>query len=206
MAKRRAFQGAGPNLFWGRDGGEHGFHDQPLARPTAKFAATTPTPRRRGQPPSRPRRHRVSQRCREAYKDVPIVLGGIEGSLRRIAHYDYWSDKVRRSIVVDAMRPAALRQRRACVGRGGAPPTRANPWLTSPTCAAPPSGAAHHPEGWFEIDSAKWTSRAAWKTTSTPEPDHQRAGGPAGRHLQLQDTTISIADSAQQISAEAKTT
>jgi uncharacterized radical SAM protein YgiQ len=43
-----------------------------------------------------------SQRCREAFNDVPIVLGGIEGSLRRIAHYDYWSDKVRRSIVVDA--------------------------------------------------------------------------------------------------------
>ena len=43
-----------------------------------------------------------SQRCREAFKDVPIILGGIEGSLRRIAHYDYWSDKVRRSIVVDA--------------------------------------------------------------------------------------------------------
>jgi uncharacterized radical SAM protein YgiQ len=43
-----------------------------------------------------------SQRCREAFKDVPIVLGGIEGSLRRIAHYDYWSDKVRRSILIDA--------------------------------------------------------------------------------------------------------
>ncbi|MDP3253451.1 MAG: YgiQ family radical SAM protein, partial [Hydrogenophaga sp.] len=43
-----------------------------------------------------------SQRCREAFKDVPIVLGGIEGSLRRIAHYDYWSDKVRRSVVVDS--------------------------------------------------------------------------------------------------------
>jgi len=43
-----------------------------------------------------------SQRCREAYKEVPIVLGGIEGSLRRIAHYDYWSDKVRRSVVVDS--------------------------------------------------------------------------------------------------------
>src|SRR5512141_3508555 len=43
-----------------------------------------------------------SQRCREAYKDAAIVLGGIEGSLRRIAHYDYWSDKVRRSILVDA--------------------------------------------------------------------------------------------------------
>jgi uncharacterized radical SAM protein YgiQ len=43
-----------------------------------------------------------SQRCREAFKDVPIVVGGIEGSLRRIARYDHWSDKVRRSIVVDA--------------------------------------------------------------------------------------------------------
>ncbi len=41
-------------------------------------------------------------RCKEAYPDVPIVLGGIEGSLRRIAHYDYWQDKVRRSILVDA--------------------------------------------------------------------------------------------------------
>ncbi len=43
-----------------------------------------------------------AQRCREAYRDVPIVLGGIEASLRRIAHYDYWSDKVRRSILLDA--------------------------------------------------------------------------------------------------------
>ncbi|GAD88807.1 MULTISPECIES: YgiQ family radical SAM protein [Vibrio] len=43
-----------------------------------------------------------SQRCREAYKHVPIVLGGIEASLRRIAHYDYWSDKVRRSVLLDA--------------------------------------------------------------------------------------------------------
>ncbi|MBQ0720226.1 MAG: YgiQ family radical SAM protein [Gammaproteobacteria bacterium] len=43
-----------------------------------------------------------SQRCREAWKDVPIVLGSIEASLRRIAHYDYWSDEVRRSILVDS--------------------------------------------------------------------------------------------------------
>ncbi len=43
-----------------------------------------------------------SQRCREAYPDVPIILGGIEASLRRIAHYDYWSDKVRRSVLIDA--------------------------------------------------------------------------------------------------------
>jgi uncharacterized radical SAM protein YgiQ len=43
-----------------------------------------------------------SQRCREAYKEVPIIIGGIEASLRRIAHYDYWSDKVRHSVLVDA--------------------------------------------------------------------------------------------------------
>ncbi len=43
-----------------------------------------------------------SQRCKEAFKDVPVVLGGIEASLRRIAHYDYWSDKVRRSVLFDA--------------------------------------------------------------------------------------------------------
>ena len=43
-----------------------------------------------------------AQRCREAFKDVPIVLGGIESSLRRIVHYDYWSDKVRRSVLADA--------------------------------------------------------------------------------------------------------
>jgi uncharacterized radical SAM protein YgiQ len=43
-----------------------------------------------------------SQRCREAWKDVPVVVGGIEASLRRIAHYDYWSDKVRRSILFDS--------------------------------------------------------------------------------------------------------
>ncbi|GLR63704.1 YgiQ family radical SAM protein [Marinospirillum insulare] len=43
-----------------------------------------------------------TQRCKEAWSDVPVVLGGIEGSLRRIAHYDYWQDKVRRSIVLDS--------------------------------------------------------------------------------------------------------
>ncbi|MFZ4807746.1 MAG: YgiQ family radical SAM protein [Hyphomicrobiaceae bacterium] len=43
-----------------------------------------------------------AQRCREAFKDCPIVVGGIEASLRRIAHYDYWSDKVRRSVLVDS--------------------------------------------------------------------------------------------------------
>ncbi|HRX86759.1 MAG TPA: YgiQ family radical SAM protein, partial [Phycisphaerae bacterium] len=42
------------------------------------------------------------QRAREAYKGVPIIAGGVEASLRRLAHYDYWSDKVMRSILLDA--------------------------------------------------------------------------------------------------------
>ena len=43
-----------------------------------------------------------TQRCKEAWSDVPVIVGGIEASLRRIAHYDYWQDKVRRSVLVDA--------------------------------------------------------------------------------------------------------
>ncbi len=43
-----------------------------------------------------------SQRCREAFKGVPVIVGGIEASLRRIAHYDYWSEKVRRSVLFDS--------------------------------------------------------------------------------------------------------
>jgi len=43
-----------------------------------------------------------AQRCREAYHGVPVVLGSIEASLRRIAHYDYWSNKVKRSVLLDS--------------------------------------------------------------------------------------------------------
>ena len=43
-----------------------------------------------------------SQVSREAFPDTPIVIGGLEASLRRFAHYDYWDDKVRRSILFDA--------------------------------------------------------------------------------------------------------
>ncbi|HKM01170.1 MAG TPA: YgiQ family radical SAM protein [Sedimentibacter sp.] len=43
-----------------------------------------------------------SNRIREAYKDVPIIIGGIEASLRRLSHYDYWSDSVKRSVLLDS--------------------------------------------------------------------------------------------------------
>ena len=57
-----------------------------------------------GRPGKRPDRATIiySQRCREAYPDVPLVIGGIEATMRRFAHYDYWSGKVRKSILLDS--------------------------------------------------------------------------------------------------------
>jgi len=43
-----------------------------------------------------------AQRCREAFKDVPVIAGGVEASLRRVAHFDYWSDTVRPSVLVSS--------------------------------------------------------------------------------------------------------
>jgi uncharacterized radical SAM protein YgiQ len=98
-----------------------------------------------------------SQRCREAWKDVPIILGGIEGSLRRIAHYDYWSDKVRRSIVVDAKCDLLLygNAERAIVEiahRLAAKETVATMTDIRGTAFIRRSGD-ETAQGWFEIDS-----------------------------------------------------
>jgi uncharacterized radical SAM protein YgiQ len=91
-----------PNLFFGVTGGNM---DSMVNRYTSDRRirsndAYTPD----GAPDKRPDRCVLvyAQRCREAYREVPIVLGGIEASLRRIAHYDYWSDQVRRSVLINA--------------------------------------------------------------------------------------------------------
>jgi uncharacterized radical SAM protein YgiQ len=57
-----------------------------------------------GKPGLRPDRATIvyCNRIRELWKDVPLIIGGLEASLRRIAHYDFWSDEVRRSILVDS--------------------------------------------------------------------------------------------------------
>src|SRR5512133_434586 len=57
-----------------------------------------------GKPDQRPDHATVvyAQRCQEAYPDVPVVLGGIEASLRRLVHYDYVQEKVRGSVLIDA--------------------------------------------------------------------------------------------------------
>ena len=91
-----------PNLFFGITGGNM---DSMVNRYTSDRRIRTDdayTPHGAGG--ARPDRCVIvySQRCREAAKDVPIVIGGIEASLRRIAHFDYWSEKVRRSVLLDA--------------------------------------------------------------------------------------------------------
>ena len=97
-----------------------------------------------------------AQRCREAFGDVPVVLGGIEASLRRIAHYDYWEERVRRSILVDAAADMLLfgNAERAVVelahrlARGerieDIRDIRGTAFLRRDT-----------PEGWWEIDSTR---------------------------------------------------
>lgn len=97
-----------------------------------------------------------SQRCKEAYKDVPVILGGIEASLRRIAHYDYWQDNVRRSILVDATADLVVygnAERATCeiaqrFSRGETVDTMIDIRGTAFI-------RRHTTDGWFEIDSTR---------------------------------------------------
>lgn len=91
-----------PNLYFGVTSGNM---DSMVNRYTAERRirsddAYTPD----GKGGSRPDRAVLvyTQRCQEAYKGVPVIIGGIEASLRRIAHFDYWQEKVRRSILLDS--------------------------------------------------------------------------------------------------------
>ena len=97
-----------------------------------------------------------SQRIREAFKSVPIVIGGIEASLRRIAHFDYWSEQVRRSVLVDAQADMlvygnAERQVLALARRLDAGEPLAE--ITDLRGTAFLRRAV--PEGWVEIDSTE---------------------------------------------------
>jgi len=91
-----------PNLFFGITGGNM---DSMINRYTADLRLRSDdayTPNDEGG--KRPDRAVIvySQLCRQAWPGVPLVIGGIEASLRRIAQYDYWSDKIRRSILIDS--------------------------------------------------------------------------------------------------------
>ncbi|MDH5591981.1 MAG: YgiQ family radical SAM protein, partial [Gammaproteobacteria bacterium] len=91
-----------PNLFFGVTGGNM---DSMVNRYTSdRRIRSNDAYTADGEGGKRPDRCVVaySQRCREAFKGVPIIIGGIEASLRRIAHFDYWSEKVRRSVIMDS--------------------------------------------------------------------------------------------------------
>ncbi len=145
-----------PNLFWGVTAGNM---DSMINRYTADRKIRSDDAYTAGDVGGkRPDRAAIvySQRCREAYPQVPIILGGIEGSLRRTAHYDYWSDKVRRSIVLDSKCDLLL--------YGNA--ERAVVEIAHRLAAKEPvqqmtdiRGTAfvrrETPQGWFEIDSTR---------------------------------------------------
>jgi uncharacterized radical SAM protein YgiQ len=143
-----------PNLFWGVTAGNM---DSMINRYTADRKIRSDdayTPGDVGG--KRPDRAAIvySQRCREAYKDVPIVLGGIEGSLRRIAHYDYWSDKIRHSIVLDSKCDLLLygNAERALVEVAHRLAAR-EPVENITDVRGTAFIRRSTPEGWFEIDS-----------------------------------------------------
>ena len=153
----RDFEALGaPRLFFGVTGGNM---DSMVNRYTSDRRvrsddAYTPG----GQGGKRPDRCVIvySQRIREAYKSIPIVIGGIEASLRRIAHFDYWSDQVRRSVLVDSQADLlvygnAERQIVAIAERLAAGET--------PADITDLRGTAYlrrgSPAGWVEIDSSE---------------------------------------------------
>jgi uncharacterized radical SAM protein YgiQ len=135
-----------------------------------------------------------AQRCREAFPDVPIVIGGIEASLRRIAHYDYWSDKVRRSILLDAAADLLVygngeRQIVEIAHRLG----RREPisQLTDIRGTAYRRSELQTPEGWLELDSSQVDVPGPTAAPINPyadEAERARAGAqqaPAAPVLQL---------------------
>ncbi len=143
-----------PNLFFGITAGNM---DSMVNRYTADRRirsddAYTPG----GEGGKRPDRSVIvyAQRAREAYREVPIVVGGIEASLRRIAHYDYWSEKVRRSILLDAKADLLVygnAERQLCeVAHRMAAGERIES-ITDIRGTAFPRRST--PEGWIEIDS-----------------------------------------------------
>ncbi len=145
-----------PNLFFGVTAGNM---DSMINRYTADRKirsddAYTPG----GKADARPDRAAIvyAQRCREAWSEVPIILGGIEGSLRRIAHYDYWQDKVRRSIVVDSKCDLLLygNAERALVEIAHRLAAR-EPVSQITDVRGTAFVRRETPQGWFEIDSTR---------------------------------------------------
>ena len=140
-----------------------------------------------------------SQRCKEAYSDVPIILGGIEGSLRRIAHYDYWSDKVRRSIVVDSKCDLLLygNAERAIVEIAHRLANKESVQNITDV-----RGTAfvrrQTPEGWFEIDSSNIDEPGRVEAHVNPYLMVSEVAKQQGQSCAREDEAQAVADAANQ--------
>ena len=194
-----------PNLFWGVTAGNM---DSMINRYTADRKIRSDdayTPGDIGG--KRPDRAAIvySQRCREAFKDVPIILGGIEGSLRRIAHYDYWSDKVRRSIVVDAKCDLLLygNAERALVEvahrLAAREPVEQITDVRGTAFVRRPDDESG--KGWFEIDSSTVDEPGRVEAHVNPYMTTSEQAAALGSTCSKEDAPESIADGASGISA-----
>jgi uncharacterized radical SAM protein YgiQ len=194
-----AFKALGkPNLFWGVTAGNM---DSMINRYTADRKIRSDdayTPGDVGG--KRPDRAAIvySQRCREAYNDVPLILGGIEGSLRRIAHYDYWSDKVRRSIVVDAKCDLLLygNAERALVEiahrLAAKEPVQKITDVRGTAFVRRTDDESRH--DWFEIDSSQVDEPGRVESHINPYQTTSEQAAQQGSTCEREDTSVSIAD------------
>jgi uncharacterized radical SAM protein YgiQ len=120
-----------------------------------------------------------AQRAREAFRDVPIVIGGIEASLRRIAHFDYWSEKVRRSVLLDAKADLLVYgngERQICELAHRLAAGESIHDITDLRGTAFARRAV--PAGWIEIDSTHLD--APGPLNPPPDPYAMTAAAPAG--------------------------
>jgi uncharacterized radical SAM protein YgiQ len=178
-----------PNLFFGITGGNM---DSMVNRYTADRRlrsddAYTPG----GIGGKRPDRSVIvyAQRAREAFKDVPVVIGGIEASLRRIAHFDYWSEKVRRSVLLDSKADLLVYgngERQVCEIAHRLAAGAGIEELTDVRGTAFVRKAL--PAGWIEIDSAHLDEPGALEPhpdpyAMTPAPAAAPAAARAGENV-----------------------
>jgi uncharacterized radical SAM protein YgiQ len=154
-----------PNLFFGITAGNM---DSMVNRYTADRKIRSDDAYTANAEPNKRPDHAVvvyAQRAREAYADVPVVIGGIEASLRRIAHYDYWSDKVRRSVLPDSKADLLL--------FGNA--ERALVELAHRLAKGTPIADIHDLRGTAFMVPHGWTPGADWQDAKVPKDEALRA-------------------------------
>jgi uncharacterized radical SAM protein YgiQ len=118
------------------------------------------------------------QRLRQAFRDVPLVIGGIEASLRRIAHYDYWSEKVRRSILIDSQADILLYgNAERALAEVAHRIARREP-VASITDVRGTAFLRGVPDGWIEIDSTHLDTPG--KLNPPEDPYEMKGVTPAG--------------------------